>query len=392
LAAAQMVQGDLPAAAHSYRQMARLGQEAGHLISLVGAWSSLAWLHYLQLEPREALALCQQALESAVGPRDQPLPLAGQAHIVLGAIAYDRDDLASAGEHLAQGVALAQQAGPTSSALQAAYTLARVHVLSGDTETALAMASGTRQAVSQLNQPLMDAYVSACHAGFSLWLGDVEAATRWAETAGVSADDEPQLAREGVYFTLARLWLAQERPAEALALLANLEEYAQARGLQRSLLTIHLLRASAQRASDQDAEALASLETALHLAAPAGFVRVVLDDGQAVLDLLPRLRSGRPEVVDQVLAASDQQLRLAAGQKPGQPPLASAPVPLVEPLSRRELEVLGFLSQGLSNREIAERLFITVGTVKTHVHNILGKLMVQNRTEAVVRARELDLV
>ena len=64
---------------------------------------------------------------------------------------------------------------------------------------------------------------------------------------------------------------------------------------------------------------------------------------------------------------------------------------MVKPLSQRELEVLGLVAQGSTNREIAERLFITVGTVKTHVHNILGKLGVQNRTEAVARARELGL-
>jgi LuxR family maltose regulon positive regulatory protein len=56
------------------------------------------------------------------------------------------------------------------------------------------------------------------------------------------------------------------------------------------------------------------------------------------------------------------------------------------------LEVLELVAQGRSNREIAENLFITVGTVKTHVHNILGKLGVQRRTEAAARARELDLV
>jgi LuxR family maltose regulon positive regulatory protein len=56
------------------------------------------------------------------------------------------------------------------------------------------------------------------------------------------------------------------------------------------------------------------------------------------------------------------------------------------------LEVLELVAQGLSNRQIAERLFITVGTVKTHAHNIYGKLAVQRRTEAIARARELGLV
>lgn len=76
--------------------------------------------------------------------------------------------------------------------------------------------------------------------------------------------------------------------------------------------------------------------------------------------------------------------------------LATPPVPrqqpLVEPLSGRELEVLRLLADGTSNREIAARLFIAEGTVKNHLTNILGKLGVRDRTQAALRARELDLL
>jgi LuxR family maltose regulon positive regulatory protein len=89
--------------------------------------------------------------------------------------------------------------------------------------------------------------------------------------------------------------------------------------------------------------------------------------------------------VDQLLAASASEDGTTA------PPLL-APSALIEPLSQRELEVLGLVTQGMSNREIAEELFITVGTVKTHVHHILGKLGTRTRTEAAARARELGLV
>jgi len=65
---------------------------------------------------------------------------------------------------------------------------------------------------------------------------------------------------------------------------------------------------------------------------------------------------------------------------------------MVEPLSDRELEVLGLIAVGMSNREIAERLIISVGTVKRHVTNIHGKLGVQSRTQAIAKARELDLL
>ena len=392
LASAQMISGDIPAATRTYREMARLGEEAGHLISTVGAWSSLAWLLHLQLKPREALALCRQALERAVGPRGKPLPLVGQPLLVLGTIAYDRNELATAHEHLVQGVALARQLGPSSAAMQAAFTLAWIQALAGDREAALATASATRQATVQLNLPLLDAVVAACEADLALQLGEVETAARWAEKAGLSPTDMPQFGLEGAYCTLARLLLVQDRPAEAHALLANLQQFAQDRGLQRSLLAVHILRALAERALGQEAEALASLEKALHLAAPAGYLRPFLDEGPAVRHLLPRLRHAAPTFVDGVLDAFAGKQRKAVGEE-GMPSSSTPPPPgLLEPLSQRELEVLGLVAQGLSNREIAERLFITVGTVKTHAHNIYGKLGVQRRTEAAARARELGLV
>jgi LuxR family maltose regulon positive regulatory protein len=385
LASVQMIMGDIPAATQTFREMARLGQEGGHLISLIGAWSSLAWLLHLQMEPNKALALCRQAIERAAGPRGQPLPLAGQAHLVLGTIAYDRNDLTLAREHLAQGVELAQQTGPTSAAMQAVFTLAWIMALTGETEAALATASGTRQAASQINSPLVDVYVAGCEADFNLRLGNVEAAARWAETAGLSPDEPPQFVREGEYFTFARLLLAQDRPAEALALLANLEQFAQARGLHRSHLTVHIVRAQAERALGLEAEALASLESAVQLAAPAGYLRAFLDDAAAVRELLPRVRHVAPGFVDRLLAAFP-------GEESAPPPAAPASSALVEPLSQRELEVLGLVAQGLTNREIAGRLFITVGTVKTHVHNIYGKMGVRGRTQAAARARELGLL
>jgi LuxR family maltose regulon positive regulatory protein len=392
LASAQAAMGDLPAATQTYRQMARLGQEAGHLISVVGAWSSLAWFLYLQMEPREAQALGQQALERAVGPRGRPLPLAGQPHLLLGTIAYERNELALAREHLVPGLELSQQFGPTSGAWQAAFTLAWIQALAGEREAALATASSMRQGALQLNLPLADAYVGACEADLFLRLGDVGSAARWAETAGLSPADRPQFALEGGYFTLARLLLAQNRPAEALVLLANLEEFAQARGLSRSLLTVHILRAQAEGSLGRDAEALTSLEHALRLAAPAGYLRAFLDDGLALRELLPRARHAAPAFVDRLLDAFASEGQRVADEEQISPPSAAAPPVLVEPLSDRELEVLELVAQGLSNREIAERLFITVGTVKTHVHNVCGKLGVRGRTRAAALGRELGLL
>ena len=121
LGSAQVVMGDIPAATRTYRELARLGQEAGHPISAVSALGSLAWLLRLQGNPREALALCQQALDLCVDARGETLPLAGQALVGLGMIYYDLNELTRAREHLVKGLELGKQLGPTTGVVQAAY-------------------------------------------------------------------------------------------------------------------------------------------------------------------------------------------------------------------------------------------------------------------------------
>jgi len=83
-------------------------------------------------------------------------------------------------------------------------------------------------------------------------------------------------------------------------------------------------------------------------------------------------------------------LQELAGESPMPDDVLATGLP--ESLSERELEVLRLVASGLSNREIAERLVVTVGTVKKHLNNIFGKLGVGSRTEAIARARELSLI
>jgi LuxR family maltose regulon positive regulatory protein len=305
-------------------------------------------------------------------------------HAVLGMIYYDANELDRARQHLVQGLQLGEQLGPAGGALTGMIALAQLQQAMGEEEAALATIGEMRRMVSQFNLPQADASVAGAEADIQLKQGNIAAAERWAETAGLSSSDSPNHTRESEYFTYARLLLAQNRLVETQTLLDNFKRFAQEGERFRSLITVHILQALAQQALGHKEQALTRLEEALRLAAPEGYLRVFLDEDQRVLELLPKVRHTAPAFVDQLLTAAG-----VVAERPVPTPSAQ---PLVEPLSERELEVLQLVADGLSNREIADKLFISVGTVKTHTHNIYGKLGVSGRTQAVARARELKLL
>jgi LuxR family maltose regulon positive regulatory protein len=163
------------------------------------------------------------------------------------------------------------------------------------------------------------------------------------------------------------------------------------------------LYAAALGADGEKDKAVQLLGEALALAEPGGFIRLFVDEGPSMAQLLSEAAAHgvMPDYIGKLLAVfeAEQQTGLAGRQaSPGKsegksylPPVSPAQ-PLIEPLSQRELEVLRLIAQGLSNREIGERLFLALDTVKGHNRRIFDKLQVQSRTEAIARAHELGLL
>jgi LuxR family maltose regulon positive regulatory protein len=181
----------------------------------------------------------------------------------------------------------------------------------------------------------------------------------------------------------ARVHLANNESAAAVPILDALRQEMASRGWQDELLKITTLESIALDTSGASDEAIQSLRTALKMAEPDGFIRNFIDEGQPMAQLLQRMKAqgGRQnEYIGRLLDAFDLH------------PSSLLLSPLVEPLSQRELEILQLVAQGLSNKEISNRLFLALSTVKGHNRNIYGKLQVQRRTEAVARARELGLI
>jgi len=195
------------------------------------------------------------------------------------------------------------------------------------------------------------------------------------------------------YLALAHILLAEQRVDEALGLLSRLQGAMEATGRQGHLIEVLVLQAAAWQMQADTPSALAVLERALSLAQPEGYVRVFLDEGEPIETLL-RLAVARWDKDD--VGAYARKLLAAfyahGAERPVSPAATVRAETLIEPISERELEVLHLMAAGWSNQEIADKLVISVRTVKKHVENIHGKLGVSNRTQAAVRARELKLL
>jgi LuxR family transcriptional regulator, maltose regulon positive regulatory protein len=221
--------------------------------------------------------------------------------------------------------------------------------------------------------------------------GDLPAATRWMEGSGLSADGEVRYPQEVEYLTLVRILIAQGRAAEAMPLLSRLLDAAEAGTRMGSVIEILILRALALHAQKQTASALIDLSRALALAEPEAYVRIFADEGQPMAALLEQaaVRGLTPAYAMKLLAATRTKRHRGDHVELGSPVGMSA---LVEPLTEREHEVLRLVAAGASNAEISRKLVVAVSTVHTHVHNILAKMNVRRRTQAIARAKELGLL
>jgi LuxR family maltose regulon positive regulatory protein len=285
-------------------------------------------------------------------------------------------------------------------------TLARVmHALGNEVQAQTLMQEAMQLAQQHAITWTWVAPVAASVARLRLLQGNLEASVHWADEH-LLADADTRRAPPGSNYLhaaqemiLARIWLAESKYTQALDLLARLSREAEATGRMGHVLEILVLTALTYQAQGNTGLALTVLAEAISHARSEGYIRLFVDEGESMAALLYRLREqqrrqGPTPYLDTVLAAFPQEGRRDVYLPPRQDALRpSAPQQgLLDPLSERELEVLHLVAQGAPNQEIADRLVITVDTVKRHVSNILGKLEVSNRTQAVARARSLGLL
>jgi LuxR family maltose regulon positive regulatory protein len=407
LATSYLADGDDATGLQLFKELARESREAGNPLIATMVTCNLAELAMREGHLREAQILYQEALDLATDTQGYRMPIAGQALIGLGELAREWNDLETAERRLLEGIELTRKWGRIS-AMDGYIGLARLRQILGDEAGADEAMQEAQALAIQFDATEIDDWIVSM-AQAQLWASRaaaaprcVEAIERWIEqrelvdvtrfTAtpdGVLPMD--QRMRKYEMTVVARLRLIQRRPGEALALLDSIQPLFEERGRVRMTIEALILRALSHQLLQGEEQALASLERVLSLTEPEGYVRVYLDEGEPMRQLLKQAawRGLAPEYVRGLLVAFDASKDKALGQEPG-PLTPSQPLP--EPLSERELDVLRLLGTGLSNPEIAEELTIAVSTVRSHCKSIYSKLNVHRRWDAVQRGQELGLL
>ncbi len=373
LGIAYQFQGERAAASQAYSEAMAKSQATGNIMIHISAAIGLGNIQKVQNQLRQAVETYRHALQLA----GDPPPLSScLAYLGLAHIFYEWNDLEAAREHTQKCLEMARQIDFSDTCADCEVFFVRVSLAQGDAASAALHLAQTRQVMQEHHFEQAKGEFVALQVLALLRQGNLESAIHLVE------EHDLPLSR-------ARVLLAQENPSAALAALGPYLHRVEARGWEDERLKTLVLQALALHALGEKKEARQVLSEALGLAEPDGFVRTFIDEGPAMAQLLSEAATHgmRPDYTTKLLAACEEDERRR--MEPSSP---SAEQPLVVPLSQRELEVLRLIAQGLSNREIGERLFLALSTVKGHSRIIFDKLQVRRRTEAVAQARALGLL
>jgi LuxR family transcriptional regulator, maltose regulon positive regulatory protein len=377
-------------AQESYLKLLDFSHAPGFFVQSVHLYGALADLNLRQGHLSEAASYWEKALTVIRKPEiwgRVPLSAVGWVYTRMAEILYEWNELEEAREHLSHGLERAELTGDARTMIASCVIGCRLKLTEGDIVAASGYLERARPLLEQA--PIHDWVSRFERLQLELWLaeGKLRTAVNWSDTMLQDNTVHERPESEIAVLAMARVLITKgDMPAlqRAMNLLEVLHDAAESEGRKGVQVEAIALGALAHWKRGDRASAMTSLERALRLAEPEGYLRLFVDLGPQMLDLMREARSRKvmPDYVGILLTALT-----GAGQDPRGPEMS-----LPEPLTTREAEILRLLAAGLTNLEIADRLYISPETVKKHTTNIYGKLGVRRRTEAVARARSLDLL
>ncbi len=382
---ASVINGDLDEAWDAYNEAARVIRSIGDVHLNIVLNSNLAHILVEKGQLRRAAGLHRETLRMAALPSGRIAPTGGRACIELSQICYEWNDLAEAEERVEQGLALCRPWGSRDLEAVGLVVQARINAILGETKAAAQLIQDADLLVTNFRLgPINTAWVRS--ALVRLWLaqGEIGKVTSLIAQSGITAETEISYLREPELVILLRLLLAQGNYEAAIRLAGRMLAQVKDTGRNSRIIELLVLQALGFQGQGETDAALACLGRALSLARPERYVRLFLDEGEALLKLLylAKTRDVEGSYAAELLGAAREG---SGAQAPGRQLLS-------QPLTAREIEVLKLIDGGCSNQQIAAQLYISLATVKRHISNVYIKLGAGGRTQALARSRELGLL
>jgi LuxR family maltose regulon positive regulatory protein len=379
-------------AQQAFSEAMKMSKAAGNVYYHVFAGSCLGSVMLRRGKFKEAKDFNRQLLSLAIENGIEQTGIVGSVYANLGTIFCEWNDIDEGIGLLSKGIELSELGCDPVILASCQIGLLRAFMYRMDIAGALKLMENINERAGNfVLPPWITNTISALNVFFWLGSGNLNAALKWAEKRGLRIDDTPDGSHEVEYIALAHILIAQNKLDEAKRLLQRLIENAKIGDRVYMMIEMRLMRTLIFKAQQDTAAALAELKLALSLAEPGGLIMILVSKGKPVAELLEEIVAVKTRDHDAAKAGFSlfYAKKLLSVFKAATPPKVEG---LMDPISERELEVLCLIAAGLSNREIADKLFISLNTVKTHTKNINSKLDVNSRTKAVARAKELGLL
>jgi LuxR family transcriptional regulator, maltose regulon positive regulatory protein len=384
LGEANLMIGELEEAKQACTEAKKIGQAAGDVPSVIIINCALGRIFTEQGHLHQAAEIYAETLQIATRPDGKKLVSAGEAYAESNQIFYEWNNLEAALEQVHYCLEICRQWGQETFHAKGLVMLARLEQVHGNAETAIKNMNMAERLVKE-HRFAFKYTIWVKNALVRLWIeqGNLEKASDIVQESGITANDKIPYLREPEFLALLRLLLAQGDYITSLSLSKRLLQQAETGKRMGRVIEVLVLQALIFQGSKEVEQALAAMKKALSLAKPERYIRTFIDEGEPMVRLLHLARSRQIETqyVTDLLNASQKASRIT------QPPSQL----LSEPLTAREVELLKLIESGSSNQEIAEKLVISIATVKRHISNIYTKLDVKTRTQAIAIGKELKL-
>lgn len=387
------LEGDIePAEKHLEKSMV-INHEAGNAAGEMFTFYDLAELRLIAADLTGAMSLYNQMNEKMEVIGQVNNLVACGAYVGVGRVLYRQNRLTEAEESLEKGIILGTMSGFSGFVRVGLAAMSDIYRSKGDLKMAQALIERSLRIAKTTNTYWVINTVKVIEARVRLAAGDLAAVENWGLLKTVpKALFVPAYLRHQAGLVEARYFLAKDEFSKAEETLGKLEKQAKKAGWMECLMENYVIRAVVARRQDNVEEAEKYAYQATELAVSSGYMQVFLDEAEVLGGVLLQLKDHHAdnEFIQDLYVAYTKAQKENEGvaeivEKNSESELAAS-------LTRREKEILDLVTAGLSNQEIADQLVIAIGTVGKHTSNIFSKLGAANRTMAVLRAKELDIV